>query len=80
MLRANVGDKYVLEEMQRGVTILRGTGAYTGTERPVIYCVIMRSEVTQLKTIVHDIDPQAFIVIGQAHEAFGEGFKPLKKL
>ncbi len=70
----------VLEEMERGVTILQGTGAYTGTERPVIYCVITRSEVTQLKTIVHDIDPQAFIVIGQAHEAFGEGFKPLKKL
>jgi len=70
----------VLEEMQRGVTILQGVGAYTGTERPVIYCVITRSEVTQLKSIVHDIDPQAFIVIGQAHEAFGEGFKPLKKL
>jgi uncharacterized membrane-anchored protein YitT (DUF2179 family) len=70
----------VLEEMQRGVTILQGIGAYTGTERPVIYCVITRSEVTQLKSIVHDIDPQAFIVIGQAHEAFGEGFKPLKKL
>lgn len=70
----------VLEEMERGVTILQGTGAYTGTERPVIYCVITRSEVAQLKTIVHDIDPLAFIVIGQAHEVFGEGFKPLKKL
>jgi uncharacterized membrane-anchored protein YitT (DUF2179 family) len=70
----------VLEEMERGVTILQGTGAYTGTERPVIYCVITRSEVAQLKAIVHDIDPLAFIVIGQAHEAFGEGFKPLRKL
>ena len=70
----------VLEEMQRGVTILQGTGAYTGTQRPVIYCVITRSEVAQLKSIVHDIDPLAFIVIGQAHEALGEGFKPLRKL
>ncbi len=70
----------VLEEMERGLTILQGTGAYTGIERPVIYCVITRSEVAQLKAIVHEIDPQAFIVIGQAHEALGEGFKPLKKL
>jgi uncharacterized membrane-anchored protein YitT (DUF2179 family) len=70
----------VLEEMERGVTILQGTGAYTGTERPVIYCVITRSEVAQLKAIVREIDPLAFIVIGQAHEALGEGFKPLKKL
>ena len=69
----------VLEEMERGVTILQGTGAYTGIERPVIYCVITRSEVAQLKSIVREIDPQAFIVIGQAHEALGEGFKPLRR-
>jgi uncharacterized membrane-anchored protein YitT (DUF2179 family) len=74
-----ISDK-VLEEMERGVTILQGTGAYTGIERPVIYCVITRSEVAQLKSIVREIDPLAFIVIGQAHEALGEGFKPLRKL
>ncbi len=70
----------VLDEMERGVTILQGTGAYTGSERPVIYCVVTRSEVAQLKGIVEDLDPQAFIVIGQAHEALGEGFKPLSKV
>lgn len=70
----------VLDEMERGVTVLQGTGAYTGIERPVVYCVITRSEVAQLKSIVHEIDPEAFIVIGQAHEALGEGFKPLRKL
>ncbi len=65
----------ILEEMERGVTFLQGTGAYTGQERPVLYCVITRSEVSQLKTIVQDADPAAFLVIGQAHEAIGEGFK-----
>lgn len=70
----------VLDEMERGVTIIPGTGAYTGTERPVIYCVITRSEVAQLKAIVQDLDPQAFVVIGQAHEALGAGFKPLSKV
>lgn len=70
----------VLDDMERGVTMLQGTGAFTGKERPVIYCVITRSEVAQLKAIVEELDPEAFIVIGQAHEALGEGFKPLRKI
>lgn len=68
----------VLEELERGVTILEGTGAYTGAERPVLYCVISRAEVATLKAIVHEVDPHAFMVIGTAHEALGEGFRPLK--
>lgn len=69
----------ILTDMERGVTVLPGTGAYTGAERPVLYCVITRSEVNQLREVVHELDPQAFMVIGQAHEALGEGFRPLKK-
>lgn len=69
----------ILTEMERGVTILQGAGAYTGEQRPVLYCVITRSEVQQLKTIVHEADPKAFMVIGMAHEALGEGFQPFKK-
>ncbi len=69
----------VLDELERGVTILQGTGAYTGADRPVLYCVITRAEVAQLKTIVQEADPQAFIVIGVAHEALGEGFKSLQR-
>ncbi len=68
----------VLDELERGVTILEGTGAYTGAARPVLYCVISRAEVATLKAIVHEIDPHAFMVIGVAHEALGEGFRPLK--
>ena len=69
----------VLDELERGVTILQGTGAYTGEDRPVLYCVITRAEVAQLKAIVQEADPQAFIVIGVAHEALGEGFKSLQR-
>lgn len=64
--------------MERGVTFLSGWGAYTGNEREIIYCVITRSEITQLKALVKELDPTAFMVIGQAHEALGEGFRPLK--
>ncbi|MEL7592357.1 MAG: YitT family protein, partial [Anaerolineaceae bacterium] len=68
----------IMSSMERGVTILSGTGAYTGVDRPVLYCVITRSEVNQLKAMVKDIDPQAFMVIGVTHEALGEGFRPFK--
>jgi uncharacterized membrane-anchored protein YitT (DUF2179 family) len=68
----------ILVELERGVTFLSGTGAYTGEARPVLYCVVSRAEVAQVKAIVHEADPSAFMVIGVAHEALGEGFRPLK--
>ncbi|MCL4562595.1 MAG: YitT family protein [Chloroflexi bacterium] len=68
----------ISEAMERGATILPGTGAYSGAERPVLYCVVSRAEVHQLKALVREVDPAAFMVIGMAHEALGEGFKPLK--
>ncbi len=68
----------ILHDMERGVTMLTGKGGYTGAERIVLYCVISRAEVNQLKALVHEADPKAFMVIGQAHEALGEGFRPLR--
>jgi uncharacterized membrane-anchored protein YitT (DUF2179 family) len=68
----------ILDDMQRGVTVMPGTGAYTGASRPVLYCVVTKAEIAFLKTIVQEADPQAFMVIGQAHEALGEGFQPLR--
>ena len=68
----------ILQDMERGVTILPAIGGYTGADRPVLYCVVTRSEVNQLKVLVSEADPAAFMVIGTAHEALGEGFSPLK--
>ncbi len=68
----------VIEELVRGVTYLEGRGGYTGASRPVLYCVVNRTEIAALKAIVHETDPEAFMVIGVAHEALGEGFRPLK--
>jgi uncharacterized membrane-anchored protein YitT (DUF2179 family) len=67
----------ILHILKRGVTMLAGTGAYTGVERSVLYCVVSRGEVNQLKTLVRETDPNAFMVIGQAQEALGAGFLPL---
>jgi len=69
----------ILVDLERGVTRMSATGAYTGEERVVLYCVISRSEVQWLKDIVHEADARAFMVVGAAHEALGEGFQPLKK-
>jgi len=68
----------IMQDLERGVTILSGSGGFTGEPRAVIYCAVSRMEINRLKILVHDIDPQAFMVIGQAQEALGEGFSPLK--
>lgn len=65
----------ILQQMERGVTIMPAIGGYTGHEKKVLYCVVSRSEIAQIKGMVREIDPDAFMVIGQAHEALGEGFK-----
>ena len=69
----------ILHVLKRGVTMLAGKGAYTGMERAVLYCVVSRGEVNQLKTLVRETDPNAFLVIGHAQEALGAGFLPLSK-
>ena len=69
----------ILTELERGVTLLSGKGAFTGQDRPVLYTVVTRSEVQMLKSIVHEVDQAAFMVIGVAHEALGEGFKSFSK-
>lgn len=67
----------ILRDLNRGVTRLAGEGMYTGRARQVLFCTVSRAQVGQLKAIIYEADPQAFVVIGQAHEALGEGFEPL---
>jgi uncharacterized membrane-anchored protein YitT (DUF2179 family) len=68
----------VINSLGRGVTVLSGQGGYTGEQRTVLYCVITRAEVSRLKVVVSESDLQAFMVIGQAYEALGEGFHPFE--
>lgn len=65
----------LLQELNRGVTTLQGQGGYTSAQREVLYCVVAQSEVSRLKRLVHEADPRAFVVISQAQEVLGEGFK-----
>lgn len=64
----------IMEEMERGVTALRGYGSYTKNERDVLYCVVAKNEIMRLKSIITSVDPHAFISISIVHDVLGEGF------
>ena len=66
--------KKIMGEMNRGVTVLDGTGAYTNQVRKVLYIVVGRSEVVKVKNLITRVDPAAFISIAVASEVLGEGF------
>ncbi len=68
----------ILQEMDRGATHLKAEGAYSRQSRPVILCVTSRQEIPQIKAIVRQEDPDAFMFITEAHEALGEGFQRLE--
>ncbi len=67
----------VMAEMERGITGLKGRGMYSGEDRQVLLCVISRTESPQLRSIVSDCDPTAFIIATNVHEVLGEGFRPI---
>ena len=68
----------VLTVLERGVTILEGRGGYTEAGLDVLYCVVSRGEVSILKRLVQSVDPSAFVVITEASEVLGEGFRTLR--
>lgn len=69
-----IGDA-ILQRLGRGVTYLNGEGAFTGGSKRVIFCVITRLEEAKMKTIVEELDPSAFLAIGNIHDVKGGRFK-----
>ncbi|MDZ4654926.1 MAG: YitT family protein [Coriobacteriia bacterium] len=67
----------ILNGLGRGATGLAGRGLYSGEEREVVFTVVSRKELDALKAIVHAVDPSAFLIISDVHEALGEGFKEI---
>ncbi|KXS40811.1 MULTISPECIES: YitT family protein [unclassified Candidatus Frackibacter] len=66
--------KEILDNMDRGVTVLKGKGGFTDADKEVLLCIISRAEVARLKGLVYDIDQEAFVIITDVHEVLGEGF------
>lgn len=65
----------IMLELDRGVTALKGKGMYTGSDKEVLFCVVHRAQMPQLKEIVKEVDGKAFIVLADIREVLGEGFK-----
>lgn len=68
----------IMHAVDRGCTKLEARGMWSGTERPVLFCVLSRSEAVWLKQIVAECDPKAIVVISEVHEVFGEGFRQIR--
>jgi uncharacterized membrane-anchored protein YitT (DUF2179 family) len=68
----------VLDDMGRGVTAWQGKGMFTDQDHTVLFITISRAQVSNLQRLVHLADPNAFVVIGQGHVAYGEGFRRIK--
>ncbi len=64
----------ILSQLNRGVTSLTGKGMYTGQQREVLLCVLSKKQVPDVKEIVSEIDPGAFVIVVEAREVVGEGF------
>jgi len=71
--------KYIIYTLERGCTFLNGVGAYTGESNDILYAVISRNQFIKLKKVIKEIDPLAFITVGEVHEVLGEGFKDIKQ-
>ncbi len=68
----------ILTDMDRGVTVLKSRGAYSGREGEVLLCAVRRYEVVKVKEIVRSHDKDAFMIVGDAGEISGEGFREAK--
>ena len=68
----------VMSKLERGVTLFHATGAFSGEAKQVVYCVINRTELSQIKEIVHKLDPLAFVAVSEVPEVVGEGFSSWK--
>ncbi|MGE6487648.1 YitT family protein [Paenisporosarcina sp. NPDC076898] len=65
----------IYTEVNRGVTKLPAVGGYTEQERPILLVVVYQTEFTKLKQVVKTVDPSAFVIVSDAYEVLGEGFK-----
>lgn len=61
-------------ELDRGVTILRGAGAWSGEAKDVLMCAFKQKQIVALKRAVKETDPSAFLIVCDAHEVLGQGF------
>lgn len=71
--------KVILRDLDRGVTGISATGMYSNKEKKMLFCVVSKKEIVELTEIVAQIDPKAFIIVSDAREVMGEGFREYRQ-
>ena len=66
--------RMVMEDIDRGITGIRAKGMYSGNDKLMLFCVVGKKELVRLKEMIDEIDPKAFVIVGDAREVHGEGF------
>lgn len=76
--KSNEMSRALIEDLDRGVTLFKGTGMYTKKEKDVLLCVVNRSQFTKVKDVVTQVDKNAFVMVTEMYEVIGEGFQQIK--
>lgn len=71
--------KVITKDLNRGATYLKGEGTYSGREMKVVFTVVKKQQLPELKRLVNEVDPNAFVVVQEAHQVLGEGFARYSK-
>ena len=66
-------------QMERGTTFLHGEGSFSREEKLVLMCAFKQKQIVPLKALVHELDPEAFLIVCDAHEVLGQGFRRYQK-
>ena len=69
---------YINREMDRGVTVLKATGWFSKSDRPVLLVLVRKYQLTEVTRAVKDVDPKAFVSVVPANDVYGEGFGEIK--
>ncbi len=70
---------FIIHDLDRSATYIKARGMYSGADRDMIFLVVSRKEARRVQTKIHEIDPRAFVVVTDAYDTYGEGFKPFPK-
>ena len=71
--------KYVIDNLERGGTYIKASGMYTHSDKNMMFVVISRRELALVQSYIKEVDPLVFMVVVNAHETLGDGFKSLSE-
>ena len=69
--------KFILEDLERSGTYIKSSGMYTNADKEMVFLVVPRHELPKVQRAIKDYDPKAFMVVANAYNTYGEGFKPM---